>query len=82
MHCVCMCVCVYTHSTEKVGILITVLQINVTKNAFIVTISKTCWQYEVIWCGSSLVSTSSGFECCSRQEELGALLLLQKESIF
>ena len=56
---VCVCVCVCTHtSTEKVGILITVLQINVTINAFVVMISKTCWQYDVIWCESSVVSTS------------------------
>jgi len=73
---------VHTLLLKKVGILITVLQLNVTINAFVVTISKTRWQYHIIWCESSLVSTFSGFECCSRQEELGAVLLLQKESIF
>ena len=59
----CMCVCVCARvctgtSTEKVGILITVLQINVATNAFVVTISKIRWQY-VIWCASSLVSAST-----------------------
>jgi len=75
------CVCVRT-STEKVGILITVLQINVTTHAFVVTISKTRWQYDIIWCVIPGQHFHSGFECCSRQEELGAVLLLQRQSIF
>jgi molybdenum cofactor biosynthesis enzyme len=56
MHCVCVCMHI---SIEKVGILITVLQIKVTIKAFVVTISKTRWQYDVIWCVSSLGSTST-----------------------
>jgi hypothetical protein len=54
----CVCLCMHT-STEKVGILITVLQIKVTINASVATISKTRWQYDVIWRESSLVSTST-----------------------
>ena len=56
---VCVCVCVCAFLLKKVGILITVLQINVTIIAFVVTISKTRWQYDVIWCKTSLVSTST-----------------------
>ena len=53
-----LCVCTH-NSTEKVGILITVLQINVTIHAFVVTISKIRRQCDLIWCESSLVSTAT-----------------------
>ena len=54
--CVRVCACT---STEKVGILSIVFQIHVTINAFVVTVSKIRWQYDVIWCELSLVSTTT-----------------------
>ena len=57
---VCVCVCTRTHtSSEKVGILIAVLDINVTIYASVVTISKIRRQCDVIWSGSSLVSSAT-----------------------
>jgi hypothetical protein len=61
-------------STEKVSILITVLQIHVIVNALFVTQFKTCLQFEVIWWDSSPVSASTEFLSAVVGRKCGASL--------